>query len=577
MNKKLVTIRVEVLLYLVLVVAAAWLRMAELEWPPLNNEEAIQALAVLQETPSASSLWTETDSLHSVSPAYKVLTAVVFQLLGSSDAWARLVPALFGLALVFTPLLLREQLGSARTLATAYILGFSPTLIAASRTAGGIMLASVGIIAAFALMLYSESKARGIWVAIALGLALASGAEAITGLIGLGITIGIAWLQQPVPEEENGEEEAKNGVAKYLWLAPIVALVIASGLGIHLRGISDLFDSLANWIHGWTHPRGVHQLTLWAMLPFYEPLILVLGIGGAILAWRRQNRRGFALLSWALVSMVLASIYPARQPSYVVWAVIPLAFLAGDALAYLMEQWTETRLGTEIIGLVSMILVAFIFGYLNLTAYSSGSLLPVEDSGMLLLFAGAVVVLLVAGILLFGLGWSWELAWRGVSITVVIVCFAFSFSAGYQQSLGPNAGTGRELWRPQASTSGLPMLAGVLESLSVAQTGCRDCLEMEVSPDVTPGIAWALRDFSHARLANPLLVVQAPVVLMPEYGGLSGITDAYTGQVIGVSERWGWTGSMPRRLMTWLLDRDAPALQERWLLFAMSDIFNLAD
>jgi uncharacterized membrane protein YuzA (DUF378 family) len=570
MNKKLATIRIEVLLYLLLAVAAAWLRMANLEWPPLDNAEAVQALAVLQETPAAISLWTEPDSIHSISPAYKVLTGAVFQLFGSSDAWARLIPALFGLALVFTPLLLRERLGSARTLATAYILGFSPTLIAASRTAGGVTLAAMGILIAFGLILYSESNVRGIWVAVALGLALASGAEAITALIGLGITLGVAWLQQPASEEEN-DQETKNVVTKYLWLAPVVALVIAAGFGIHLRGISDLFDSLANWFHGWTHPRGVNQLTLWAMLPFYEPLVLVLGIGGVILAWRRQNRRGFATISGALVSMVLASIYPARQPSYVVFAVIPLALLAGNALAYLMEQWVETRLGTEIIGLVSMILVAFIFGYLNMTAFSSGSLLPVEDAGMLLLFAGAVVVLLVAGILLFGLGWSWELAWRGVSIAVVIVCFAFSFSAGYRQSLGPNAGSGRELWRPQANTSGLPMLVGVLESLSVAQTGCLDCVELEVSPDVTPGIAWALRDFSQARLADPLLVVQAPIVLMPEYGGLSGLTNAYTGQVISVSERWGWSGPMPRYLLNWLIFRDAPALQERWLLFAMSD------
>ncbi|HEY70508.1 MAG TPA: hypothetical protein G4O08_08000 [Anaerolineae bacterium] len=575
MKKKLATIRIEVLLYLLLAMAAAWLRMANLEWPPLDNAEAAQALAVLQETPAASSLWTENDSIHSISSTYKVLTTAVFQLFGTSDACARLIPALFGLVLVFTPLLVREQLGSARTLVTAYILGFSPTLIAASRTAGGITLTAVGILVAFVLMLYSDNKARGIWIAIALGFALASGEEAITALIGLGITLVVAWLQQPASEEE--DEQESDGVSRYLWLAPIVALVIASGFGFHLRGISDLFDSLANWFHGWTHPRGVQPLTLWAILPFYESLILVLGIGGAILAWRRQNRRGFVTLSWVLVSMVLASIYPARQPSYVVFAVIPLALLASSALVALMEQWAETHLGTEIIGLVSMILVAFIFGYLNLTAFSSGALLPVEDSSMLLLFAGAVVVLLVAGILLFGLGWSWELAWRGVSITVVMVCFAFSFAAGYGQSLGPNAGTGRELWRPQASTSGMSMLVGVLENLSVAQTGCRDCVELEVSPDITPGLAWALRDFSQARLADPLLEVQAPIVLMPEYGGLSGLANTYTGQVISISERWGWNGSIPRYLVDWLIYRDAPALQERWLLFALSDNFDLSE
>jgi hypothetical protein len=55
------------------------------------------------------------------------------------------------------------------------------------------------------------------------------------------------------------------------------------------------------------------------------------------------------------------------------------------------------------------------------------------------------------------------------------------------------------------------------------------------------------------------------------------LANAYTGQVISVSERWGWSGSMPRHFVDWFLYRDAPALQERWLLFAMTDTFNLSD
>jgi hypothetical protein len=200
-----------------------------------------------------------------------------------------------------------------------------------------------------------------------------------------------------------------------------------------------------------------------------------------------------------------------------------------------------------------------------------------EGTGMQYLFAGAVVALLVAGVLLFGLGWSWNLAWRGVTVTGVILLFSLSFSVGYNQSLGPNAGSGRELWRPQTSTSGLPLFVDVLDNLSEAQTGRRDYLEMEVSPDITASLVWALRDYRNVRFADPLQEVEAPVVLVPEYGGLSGFTDAYVGQVMTVSERWGWNGPMPPNLISWWMRRDAPVLQERWLLFAIPDSFGLQE
>jgi uncharacterized protein (TIGR03663 family) len=62
-------------------------------------------------------------------------TAFVFILFGDSDYTARLLPALFGTALVALPFFLRRYLGRSGTIATALLLAVSPTLLYFSRFA----------------------------------------------------------------------------------------------------------------------------------------------------------------------------------------------------------------------------------------------------------------------------------------------------------------------------------------------------------------------------------------------------------------------------------------------------------
>lgn len=62
-------------------------------------------------------------------------TALSFSLFGDSDFTARLLPALFGTALVVLPYFLRQQLGRWGSLTVAILLAFSPTLLYFSRYA----------------------------------------------------------------------------------------------------------------------------------------------------------------------------------------------------------------------------------------------------------------------------------------------------------------------------------------------------------------------------------------------------------------------------------------------------------
>src|SRR5712671_30119 len=61
------------------------------------------------------------------------LSALVYLLFGASDFTARLVPALFGVALIGLPFLLRHELGRAGAIAASLILVISPAFLYFSR------------------------------------------------------------------------------------------------------------------------------------------------------------------------------------------------------------------------------------------------------------------------------------------------------------------------------------------------------------------------------------------------------------------------------------------------------------
>ncbi|MEZ4517698.1 MAG: glycosyltransferase family 39 protein [Chloroflexota bacterium] len=130
------------------VILAAAVRFYHLGQPLLSPSEATAALGSWQFTQAG------TDVTQVTSPAYFTLTNAVMLILGSSDAIARLVPAIAGTLTVGLVWFLRRVWGSAGFLTAALFLTLSPLNILVSRTAGG------QAIAVFALMLLIVSIIR---------------------------------------------------------------------------------------------------------------------------------------------------------------------------------------------------------------------------------------------------------------------------------------------------------------------------------------------------------------------------------------------------------------------------------
>ncbi len=284
------------LLWTILVVLAAGLRLIGLGVSPLSAEEAAQALTALQAVrPGILSSGTV-----SVPPLLFHLNAFLFALLDGSDGLARLIPALCGIGLVLTPLFLRRYLGRWGALGSGLMLALSPTVLSYSRTLDGAVPAAFGVmllVGAFARYLDSW---RAVWLAvggIGLALALTAGPTAWGLLVGLILALGAgfyAWRQQvawywPMIRPALGRGLVACGLG---------LIVFGAGLGFHPAGLADAGEQFLHWLR--VNPSAASVPTVLAS----EPLILTAGLVGAGLALKRRHGMGLLWTFWALTGAV---------------------------------------------------------------------------------------------------------------------------------------------------------------------------------------------------------------------------------------------------------------------------------
>lgn len=129
--KRLPAVRWELLIFAAVLALAATLRFWDLGSRTFHGDEAIHAGFAWQLADGRG--YIHNPLTHG--PFQFIGTALVFVLFGDSDYTARVLPALFGTALVGLPFLLRGYLGRAGAIVTALLLAVSPTLLYFSRFA----------------------------------------------------------------------------------------------------------------------------------------------------------------------------------------------------------------------------------------------------------------------------------------------------------------------------------------------------------------------------------------------------------------------------------------------------------
>jgi hypothetical protein len=553
--------------YALALVIAIGLRFLHLGELPLSDYEAnwaLQALHIVQGLKPAIG----------PNPAYVHLTAVLFYIFGATNFLARFWPALAGTVLVLTPWFLRARFGRTPALILAVGLAIDPGLVALSHLAGGPMLAITFVVLTGLLWMAHRPALAGLCA----GLALLSGPSAWLGLLGLGLAWAFDSLfikKKPVPSNEEADSAEATPVLERserqeLRLALIwglgTLLTVGSLLFLSPKGLSALFTSFTTFLSGWWTLSGVPIWQPLLALPAYEILPLALGVAGAVRGWRKRNTDAVRLANWAMLALVLALIYFARQTGDLAWALLPLWTLAALELNHHFDFFGHDL--WQVAGTATALIAFLVFGWLNLanmTNMDLGSQMAHTRLGLL----AAVVFMIVLILLLAGTGWSGAVArlggvWGGLVVVTLFTIAMSTGAAGLRQPLT------LELWQPEPRPGTVDLLLKVANQVSDLNRGYPDQLQLTVLSLDSDALRWLFRDWQVQEVEELASDATPPVIITPP-GDVSLSVD-YRGEPLVLRETADWSHFTSSDWLKWFIYRQAPLLKEDVVLWVRSDL-----
>ena len=568
---------IENLLYGLAFLLALGLRTYNLGAAPLSEFEAGWALQALQ---------IESGQLAEIGPqpAYSLLTAGIFFLLGDRDGLARLLPALAGSVLVLMPLLFRQFISGSERLRTAGVLlafglALDPGLAALSRLAGGPIMAVTFSLLALAFI----TRRRPILGGIFLGLALLSGVAVIQGALGLFIVWAVSklfkkiGLLEPVrPYSEDGDTQINlQGQLRQGLIALVGTLVLVGSLFFIVpQGLGSFASTLPAYLAGWWTASGVPALRLPAALLAYELLMLLFAILSAGRGWigAAEERRSYMLARWlslwTLVALALAMLYPGRQVGDLAWALVPLWGLAALEMARYMPARQEKNVLRVACLQGVAIFFLLILSWLNLLGMArfqtNAPAYWFVIGGALLM--GIVVTLLVAA------GWSFTAARLGLAWGMGAALLLMMLAAGWSASQARH-NAAEELWSHLPGPGQAKELLSTLDDLSEWHTGFQENLDIAVVSD-SAALRWVLRSYPQARFVSSLAAVESPAVIITvKDQETPSQVSSYRGQDFDWWIYPGWQTVLPPNYLSWLAYREAPLTRQQVVLWARTDLF----
>jgi len=509
-------------------------RLLYLSAPQLNVEEARRAL-------EAWTLLQDGRVAYDGAPILTNLISLVFLLFTDGEAQARLVPALAGIALVLTPLLIRPICGGWWSVLAALCLAGSTTLLTASRSVSPAVPAVLCLaVTACAAWRFGVAFERH-WlvttlVAVLFGIGLDT--SFVVGLAGLILSYAIA----------EGEV-----FGKVSWWSPVTiharrALLIAVGVAILFDtrlltspgGIqAGLFDPLTRWTSEIARGSG---LTAPMLLALIDGAILLLALIGLIEYPRRPRTIRF-LGTWTIVALTLASLMRMPELRYLAQPMVPAALLAGYGLLRLVSWLIEAgSLRTTVLGLVG--LVPVVTAAFQVNAGLRSSLSPWGASGVVL-----VAGLLLAGLLAFNLLRGPELG--AAFATWLLVLLALGAVMGASRSLEARGDDRGQLVEQTVVTPEM----GFVREMALKWFRANPDGPLPVDPVLKPLVAWVLRDIPTVRYdanANGMQVARLladPPTQVP--------ADTVTIRpVVGYAADWATLSLQPSRIWHWLINRE---------------------
>ena len=353
--------------------------------------------------------------------------ALSFLAFGGSDFTARLLPALFGAALVLLPFFLRRYLGRWGALVVAVLLAFSPTLLYFSRYArNDIYIAFWTLLLVICLWRYiSERRARYLYLgAAALSLSFSTKETSyITVAIFASFLLIVAGRELAARLWRRLDLSGLTAPAEYLiligtlvlplfgafiglipgvdlapgvtWhkvLTAVLLLIVSAAIGLrwnvrrwlfsalifygifallyttyftHIPGFgSGIWGSAEYWIEQQDVARGGQPWYYYlVLLSFYEFLPLALAAIGAIYFTIKGDLFSRFLVYWAALSLILYSLFGEKMPWLSLHITLPAILLAGKFVGRLFQEVEWRRMRACAIRAVSALVIIALFSF----------------------------------------------------------------------------------------------------------------------------------------------------------------------------------------------------------------------
>ena len=431
----------------------------------------------------------------------------------ATEMLARLAPALAGIALVFLPLLLRNELGNIGALAASAVLALSPSLTAIARSADGIGLAlPLAALTAVGVWRWQRNQSAPSLLAAALaaGAGLASGPEYIAAIVALVIA---ALVASPRSLQPWGAVLRTGN----WWLA--LGLALAAGSTAFLQypaGLAAAGDGWGAWLAGWTATPG--PTSFWTPLVtavLYDPLAIGLGIIGAAIAARQiPAARYLSVVSLVVVAITLVD--PQRAAIDVGGFLIVISLSGAFVITWFFAcDWGGQRRQICALHAGGLFAVCCIL-YLVLGAIAAGSAGSIGQTGWgLLSVLGVTLAILWLTTALVGTWWDWEIARRGALAGFVLVAVVWAAATSWALN-HTRAGSAAELLTGDSISPHIRLLADTAVQASLRARGTSQDAEIVVLGPPAGALAWALRDFANVRYTNALsATISAPIVITP--------------------------------------------------------------
>jgi hypothetical protein len=550
--------KIQQILLAVIILIAIVIRFIHLGLHPLSESEAKLALQALATSKGLTIPW-------SGEAIYLAFTSGIFFLFDQTNFTSRLIPAIFGVLVVFSPLLFRRNLGNTITLLLSAFLSLDPAMVSLSRTAGG----SIITLSVLTFVVYFLLNGKLILAGIACGLAVLSGAGIWSALVPFTIAL-IIWmiLNKGQLNIHSQELDTVKAVVKEqsFKIAFVLSIVIIGTLWFILpRSLSALAGSITDYFQ-LLKDQGTLTFPLFLSgVLIYFPLGMIFGIWGGIRSLVGKSKPGIFLSIWFLVGMIMVLLAPGRDLTQLVWPIVPLYLLAAQELG--RHFTSEQNELIPSIGIALLVFTIFIFLWLSFGKITYGG----DQNELLLAVAAGIGILLVSGILII-FGWSAKIAGKGYLWGLLGVLAIYFFSTGWRVS-GISNSEQTEMIGPARSMPQINLIDKTISELSNWTAGSSTGIQISIVGINSKALEWGLKDYPNSNFRLSIPVDEHPQVVIAAMDEPFNFQDQYRGQDFVFERSIDWQSFEPMNWISWLMYRKTQTTDTAIVLWARGDLF----